>query len=76
MNGLWFRLQLTHTAVMRNRLAKVLLPLAGLAMVTMPGVLTPVVAPADSQCAGGLCEVCPAVAKALTAAGAEIYCIA
>ena len=76
MNPLWFRLQLAHTGVVRGRMLKVLAPMAGLAMFTMPGVVTPVVAPADTQCAGGLCEVCPAVAKALTATGAEIYCIA
>ena len=61
---------------MRTRLAKVLLPLAGLTVFTMAGAVTPFVAPADTQCAGGLCDVCPVVAKALTAAGAEIYCIA
>lgn len=63
-------------AGMANRLIRALAPLAGLAIVAVPGVLTPVVGPADAECAGGICEVCPAVAAALHAAGAEIYCIA
>lgn len=61
---------------MGNRLIQVLAPLAGLAIVTVPGVVTPAVVPADAECAGGICNVCPAVATVLHAAGAEIYCIA
>jgi hypothetical protein len=60
---------------MGTRLLSVLAPLAGLAFVTMPAVV-PATSPAITQCAGGICDVCPAVAKVMTAAGAEIYCIA
>lgn len=65
-----------HTDAMTNRLIRVLAPLAGLAIITGPGVVTPAVGPADAECTGGICNVCPAVATALSAAGAEIYCIA
>ena len=62
---------------MGKRLLTVLAPMVGLALVAMPGVvLRPLVTPTQTECAGGLCDVCPAVAKAMTAAGAEIYCIA
>jgi hypothetical protein len=59
-----------------GKLAKVLVPVAGLAMVTMPAVVLAPAEPAGTQCVGGLCDVCPAVAKAMTATGAKIYCIA
>lgn len=65
-----------HHGGMANRMIRALAPLAGLAIVSVPGVLTPVAGPADAECAGGICEVCPAVATALHAAGAEIYCVA
>ncbi len=62
---------------MTNRLIKVLAPLAGLAVFTVPGAfMSGVVVPANAECAGGICEVCPAVAQVLTATGAQIYCIA
>ncbi|WP_019875671.1 hypothetical protein [Sporichthya polymorpha] len=61
---------------MRAALLKVLAPMAGLAMVTMPGVVTPVVTPNQTQCVGGACDLCPAVATVAAAAGAELYCIA
>lgn len=61
---------------MANRLLHVLAPLAGLAIVAVPGVLTPSAGPAGAECAGGICNLCPVVAEALHTAGAEIYCIA
>jgi hypothetical protein len=70
-------------------LAQVLVPLAGFAVFSGPVCSGPVFsvpaaagfapagfAPAGTQCAGGLCDVCPAVATALTAADAQIYCVA
>jgi hypothetical protein len=65
-----------HTERMAKRFIRALAGLAGLAVIAVPGVLTPVGAPAGAACAGGICDVCPAVATALHAAGAEIYCIA
>ena len=65
-----------HTEPMAKRAIQALAGLAGLAVLAVPGVLTPTIGPAGTECAGGLCEVCPAVATALHAAGAEIYCIA
>lgn len=61
---------------MANRLLRVLAPMAGLAMITVPGVVTPVLVPAQTQCAGGICNVCPVIAKTLSATEAQIYCIA
>lgn len=54
------------------RLVKVLVPLAGLAVFSMPAMTSPT----GTECAGGVCAVCPAVAKVLSTAGAQIYCIA
>ncbi len=65
-----------HTGCMRYRRLAVLAPMAGLAMFTVPGVVAPVGVPAQTQCAGGICNVCPAVASALTVTGTQIYCIA
>jgi hypothetical protein len=61
---------------MATRLLKVLAPMAGLAMFTVSGVIPPVVVPAQTQCAGGICNVCPVIAKTLSATEAQIYCIA
>lgn len=61
---------------MAHRLLKVLAPMAGLAMFTAPGVVTPVVVPAQTQCAGGICNVCPVIAQTLSATEAQISCIA
>jgi hypothetical protein len=61
---------------MANRLLSVLAPLAGLAMVSVPGVLTPTVVPAGTACAGGVCEVCPVVAETLRPVGTAISCLA
>ena len=65
-----------HTEVMANRLVTVLASIAALGVLTFPGGPLPTVVPADRACAGGICEVCPAVAKTLSATGAQIYCIA
>jgi hypothetical protein len=56
-----------------RKLTNVLVSTAGLAVIAMPAVVT---SPTEPQCVGGLCDVCPAVAKALTATGAKLYCIA
>ncbi|GAA0606697.1 hypothetical protein GCM10009547_05830 [Sporichthya brevicatena] len=61
---------------MWNRLLRVLAPLVGLAMVTMPGVVAPVMTPSQTNCVGGACDLCPVVATVAAAAGAELYCIA
>lgn len=65
-----------HTGGMANRLFAVLASIAGLAVFTFPGVLTPTVVPADRACAGGICDVCPAVAQVVSATGAQLYCLA
>jgi hypothetical protein len=65
---------------MRQRLLRALVPVVGLVVLTIPGVASGgAVAPdhpAGTACVGGLCDVCPVVAKALTATGEKIYCIA
>ena len=54
-------------------LAKVLVPVAAVAAFSLPAVGT---APSGTQCVGGLCDVCPAVPKAVASTGEKIYCIA
>ncbi len=56
---------------------KVLAPIAGLAVFTLPAVvIAPAVMPAEGECAGGFCNVCPVVGRALSTTGAQIYCVA
>jgi hypothetical protein len=56
-----------------RRFAQVLVPVAGLAALFLPAGGT---APTGTQCVGGLCDVCPAVAKVVAVTGEQIYCIA
>jgi hypothetical protein len=65
---------------MRQRLFRAFVPVVGVAVLTMPGVVLGGAVgphrPAGTACVGGLCDVGPVVAKALTVTGEKIYCIA